>query len=198
MILSDWRIRAINDGRGFHVDVGAFSTPIAGAGEQGTVIDIDQPSLSISVPEGTSIIPTRVDVSVHVPLLATDIDECEILCAADIASANAGDGTYTTETPVNMKTRHTRTSVCTCHSAFTADTTDPVLGLELIRSIITGDLQSAAGVMWTPFKLLYIPTYPPILDGPCALYLYWGGTVQVSAFAQMEWLEYPSNSLTRT
>ena len=196
MILNDWRIRAINDGRGFHVDIGAFSTPILGGGA-GTVILIDEPEGCISVPTGTSIIPIRIDVTVQVPLLEADSEQNDILCAVDVASANAGDGTATTETPVNMKTRHTRTSACTCKSAFTGATTDPVLGLELIRSVLTGDQQTAAGVMWTSHKLLFIPTYPPILQGPCAMYLYWGGTVAQSGFAQVEWLEYPTNSLTR-
>lgn len=187
----DWKMDAIRDGRGFHVDVGAFSTPIVGGGN-GTVILIDEPELCVSVPTGTSIIPIRIDVTIQVSLLAADIDECEILCAIDVASANVGDGTATTETPINMKSRHTKTSLCTCKSAYTGATTDPVLGMELIRSVIVGDKQSAAGVMWTPFKLLYIPTFPPILDGPCALYLYWGGTVAQSGFAQVEWLEYPT------
>lgn len=197
MIFSDWKMKAINDGRGFHVDIGAFSTPILGGGA-GTIIVIDEPEGCISVPTGTSIIPIRVDVTVQVPLLAEDAEQNDILCAVDIASANAGDGTATTETPINMRTRHTRASVCTCKSAFTGATTDPVLGMELIRSVLTGDQQTVAGVMWTSHKLLFIPEYPPILVGPCALYVYWGGTVAQSGFAQIEWLEYPTTSLTTT
>ena len=197
MILDDWRMRAINDGRGFQVDIGAFSTPITGGGD-GTILDQDQPECCISIPTGTSIIPIRIDATIHIPLLGADVNECEVLCAADVTAANPTVGTATAETALNLKTKHARTSVCTCRSAFTADTTNPTLGMEIMRQEITGDVQTAAGVMWTPFKLLYIPTYPPIIDGPAAIYLYWGGTVAVTGFACIEWLEYPTTSLTNT
>jgi hypothetical protein len=195
MLNTDWKMGQILEGRGFHVDVGALSTPIAGGGNQGAVILSDWPQLCISVPDGTSIIPIRIDVSAHVPLLAADSNECEILAAADIVAANKTSGTATAETAVNMRTGLTQTSKCTCRSAFSAVCTAPTLGLELVREVITGDVQSAASVLWTPLKLLYIPIYPPMLDGPCALYVYWGGTVAVSAFAQMEWLEFDSDQV---
>lgn len=190
----DWRLDAIRNGQGFHVDVGAFSTPITGGGD-GTVIDLDQPELRVNIPTGTTILPIRIDVTAVIPLLAADVDECEILAAADISAVGAA-GTSTAETPVNMKTRHTNTSLCTIGSAFTVNqTAEPTLGMELIRNQITGDSQTAAGVMWTSFKVLFIPTYPPMIDGPAALYLYWGGTVAVSGFAQVEWLEYKTSDL---
>jgi len=186
----DWRLIKIMEGRGFHVTIGAFSTPIVGGGD-GTVLDIDQPEGVISVPEGTAIIPIRIDVQCQTPLLATDADESEILIAVDRASANAGDGTATAETVSNMRTDNPRTSSCTCTSAYTADTTDPVLGIELARSVITGDVQgTAATIWWGKLRCLYEPIAPPILMGPCGIYIYWGGTVATSGFAQVQWLEF--------
>jgi len=191
----DWRMTAIRDGRGFHVDVGAFSTPIVGGGN-GTVIDIDQPEACISVPSLTAIIPIRISVQCQTPLIAADANESEILIAVDIASANAGDGTATAETALKMKLGHARTSACTCKSAFTADTTDPVLGMELDRVVKVGDVQgTAANALWGNLGLLYEPLAPQMLVGPCAIYLYWGGTVATPGFAQIEWIEYKTSDL---
>jgi hypothetical protein len=190
----DWKMESIRDGKGFHVDVGAFSTPIVGGGAV-TIMDADRPELTVNVPELTTIIPIRIDVTIQVPLLAADVDECEILCGIDKDAVIAG-GTYTTETPINMNIKHTNTSACTVRSAYTVNATAaPTLDLELIRSIKVGDVQTTAGVMWTAHKLLYIPTYPPIVPGPSCLALYWGGTVATSGFAQIEWIEYTSSDL---
>lgn len=190
----DWVQSAIRDGRGFVVNIGAFSSPITGGGA-GTVIDLDQPEGCISIPTGTTILPIFSKIQCHVPLLATDADESEIVLAADIASANAGDGTATAETAINLRTRHGVASLCTCKSAFTADTTDPVLGLEIDRSVITGDVQgTAATALWTSLLLDYAPKagfYQ--IDGPAALYVYWGGTVATTGFGQVGWLEFPTS-----
>jgi hypothetical protein len=189
----DWRMVAIEEGRGFHVDVGAFSTPIVGGGN-GTILDADQPEACISVPSGTSIVPIRVHVQCQNPLIAADNNEIEILLAADIASAGGG-GTATAETPVCLNTGLSKTSKCTCNSAYTGNATaEPTLGLELARKVKIGDVQgTAANALWGDLELLYEPLGPPKLVGPCALYLYWGGTVATSGFAQIEWLEYTTN-----
>ncbi|MCK9598827.1 MAG: hypothetical protein M0R06_07310 [Sphaerochaeta sp.] len=190
MTAFDWKFHAIREGKGFHIDIGALSTGITGGGA-GTVVDLDQPEGIISVAAGYVLVPLRIQVNCHMPLLATDADECEILIAVDRAAAYAGDGTVTTETAVNMKTGASATSNATCASAATADITDPTLGMELARKVITGDVQGTpATAIWTPLEVLYEPACPPILVGPCAIYIYWGGTVAVTGFAQVEWLEY--------
>lgn len=194
---ADHRLAAVMDGRGFHVSIGAFSTPITGGGA-GTVLDLDQPEGVISVPSGTAIMPIRIHVQCQVPLLATDADESEILIAVDRTAAWNADGTNTAETAFNMRTDNPRSSNCSCASAFTADMTattgaDPVLGIELAHAVITGDVQGTpANALWTPLVSLYEPQTPPILVGPCALYVYWGGTVATTGFAQIQWLEFPS------
>lgn len=185
----DWKQRAVLQGRGFQVDVGAFSTPIVGGGN-GTVIDQDQPEAMISVPSGTSIIPIRVSVQAQCGLAATDADENEILVAADISQASDGTGTMTTETALKMYVGQ-GTTLCTCYSAFTADATAPVLGMELARKVEVMDLVGTPANAWGHIlDLVYEPAVPPILVGPCMLLVYWGGTVAVSGFAQIQWLEY--------
>jgi hypothetical protein len=189
----DWKQRAILQGRGFHVDIGAFSTPILGGGA-GTIIDLDRPEGCISIPSGTTIIPIRISAQCQIDELATDADENEILFGVDIAKSNDGTGTHTSETALKMYLGQ-GTSLCTCWSAETADTTDPAIGMELARTVIVGDVQTAVGVLWTKLDLLYEPVVAPVLVGPCALYLYWGGTVANSGFAQIEWLEYLSSEI---
>lgn len=185
----DWIQLAIAQGKGYHMDVGAFSTPIVGGGN-GTVIDQNQPEAIVSCPAGKKIAIIRAAVDCLVPLLATDEDEAEILLAADIVAAYAGDGTVTAETPINMNTGAGLSSSCNCASAATADITNPTLGLELAREIIVGDVQGTpATAIWTPLKMRFEPAHPMFLSGPCAVYLYFGGTVAVSGFAQIEWIE---------
>ena len=52
---------------------------------------------------------------------------------------------------------------------------------------------TAASQAWGDLRCLYEPLSPLILDGPCMLLVYWGGTVATTGFAQIEWLEYPTS-----
>ncbi len=195
MLFYDWRMDKIKAGCGYHVDVGAFSTPITGGGA-GTITDQDRPEAIISAAAGLVIIPIRILVTCQIPLLATDSDESEILIAVDVAAAAAGAtgiAGATAETPVNMLTGSSNTSSCSCYSASTANWTNPTLGMELAHAVKVGDVQgTAANGMWTDLQLLYEPITPPILVGACAIYIYWGGTVATTGFAQIEWIELPS------
>jgi len=190
----NWKQKAVLQGRGFHVDVGAFSTPITGGGD-GTVLDQDEPECGISVPTGTAIIPIRIHVQAVTPLLAADNDESEILIAWDQAAA-IDAGTSTSETALRMHDGSSVSSRCTCYSAYTAACTNPTLSVELARSIILGDVNgTAANALWTKNELLYIPDPAPIIVGPASLIIYWGGTVATSGFAQVEWLEYYTSEI---
>ncbi len=88
-----------------------------------------------------------------------------------------------------MHTGSSNTSGCSCYSASTADWTSPTLGMELAHASTKADLATAAAQIWTKLELLYEPITPPILVGPCAIYIYWGGTVATTGFAQIEWIE---------
>ena len=194
----DWRMDAIRDGRGFHVTVGALTTPIVGGGA-GTAIVINTPEALISVPDGTSILPIRVDVQCELPTIATAGDVSEIIIGSDKDAAWDTTGTKVDETAVNMRTTHTATSLCTCASAFTvAPTVDPAADYEIARAQSTGSFYTDAedpplNANFEELKLLYEPLSPMILDGPCMLLVYWGGTVATTGFAQIEWIELADN-----
>jgi hypothetical protein len=207
LVVGDWVHAMIARGFGYHVSIGGFSTPITGGGN-GTILDLDQPEGVVSVPSGWTIMPVRVHIQLQTPLLATDADESEALIVVDRGNAWAGDGTFTRETPYNLRTdrgpaRDGISAGCPveCASAFTADmtvdgTTDTTHHIELARSVLVGDVQTAAGVFVTKHELLYEPKYAPFLVGPCAMYLYWGGTVATPGFAQIDFVAIPSAKLT--
>ena len=190
--ISDWKQSLVMEGRGYHVTIGAFSTPIQGGGA-GTIFDQDQPEGIISVPSGTCILPVRIHVQCQVPITAADSDENEILIAVDRLAAYPADGTVTSETAFNMRTDNPRTSNCTCASAATANITNPTLGIELAHAVKIVDYAGTpATALMNDLVCLYEPVTPPIIMGPAALYIYWGGTVAVTGFAQVQWLELPS------
>jgi hypothetical protein len=132
-------------------------------------------------------------VTCQTPLIAADSNESEILIAVDKALAAAGAtgiAGATAETAVNMHTGSSNTSSASCYSASTANWTNPTLGMELGHAVKVGDVQgTAANALWGDLTLLYEPLTPPILTGPCAIYIYWGGTVATTGFAQVEWIE---------
>lgn len=196
--VGDWMDAMIARGYGWHSTIGAFSTPITGGGA-GTVIDLDQPEGIISVPSGYCMRPVRIHVQCHTPLLASDADEAEILIAVDRASAYDGTGTVTSEatSTFNMRTDISTGSPVSVYSAATADITDPVLGIELARAAVTGDVQgTAANALWQQLDLLYEPKNAPFIVGPAAVYLYWGGTVATTGFAQVQFVAFASSKVT--
>lgn len=193
----DWIQALIARGYGYHMDIGAFSTPITGGGA-GTIIDQDQPEGIVSVPAGHILVPLRVDVQCQPPLNVADSEEQEILLAADRAAAWANDGTVTRETAYNMRTNVAGSGPLNCASAATANITNPTLDIELAREVYAVDLQgTAANMLKTKLRLLYEPKHPPFIVGPAALYLYWGGTVAMAGFAQLDMLAFPANLITQ-
>lgn len=192
MPVADWVHSLVMRGMGYHVSIGALSTPITGGGA-GTILDLDQPEGILSVPSGYTMIPLRISAQCHTPLLATDADESEILFAVDRAAAWAVDGTYTAESAFNMRTDLGAGGPIQCASAFTADTTDPVLDIELARAVRTGDMNGTpANALWGELSLVYEPKYPPFIVGPAMIVLYWGGTVATTGFAQAQVAVIPS------
>lgn len=182
-------------GFGWHVDVGAFSTPIVGGGN-GTTLDQDQPEFGISVPANFTIIPVRFDVSVLPGVQTTDAHETEICIAVDRVAAYAGDGTVVSETPINMRTNQVGGCPATCFSAGTGNITNPTLGMELAHVAKTMNFGDATGLEMMSLQCLYEPTNPPFLVGPCAIYGYWGGDVAASGFANLDFIVIPSALVT--
>ncbi len=196
LVMADWKQALILEGKAFTVTVGALTTPITGGG-QGTIIDLDQPDFLLSIPSGTSIMPIRIEVNIQQPLLAADADEVEVLLAVDQDKAWDATGTWTTTPTIyNYNTLRSNASVCQARESASADTTDPVLDIELARRVITADDQDSTGVLWGDMQMQYEPKNPPVINGPAMLIIYWGGTVETLAFANVTWIELPTSVLT--
>ena len=193
----DWVQTLIARGYGWGIEVGNFDTGITGGGA-GTVIDLDQPEFGVSVPSGYTLVPFDVKIVARPGLQTTDSHVTDILLAVDRTAAWAGDGTVTSETAVNLRTNTASGCPATCFSAATADITDPVLGAISLdrRSLLTDVQGTAATVNLMELKLDYQPIRPPFLVGPCAMYGYWGGSIAVVGFAQVNFLVIPSTLIT--
>ena len=197
LMVGDWMQTFIARGFGWHVDVGAFSTGVVGGGN-GTVFDQDQPELVVEAAAGYTLVPLRIAVACHTPLLATDADESEILIAVDrtqVIGATATNGTV--ETPLNLRTDRVGGCPLTVTSACTVNTTNPTLSIELARAVKTGDLNGTpANALWGDLSLVYEPLRPPFIVGPATLLVYFGGTVATPGFIQADFLAIPSGLLT--
>ena len=198
----DWRARLTARKFGGRVTIGTAATQITGGGA-GTVIDLEQPEGVVSVRKGYTLIPDRISVQCGVPLLASDTDKSEIYLAADVLSEWPATGTRTDEAIFCTRTTgHTPVAGesevpgVVAASAFTGDTTTPVLGMDLDRSLITGDVQGTpASALWTPLALLHEPVSPDFIVGPAAMYLYWFGTVATTGYAQIKFFSVPTDLL---
>ena len=188
----------IAQGMGRVVTVGAFSTGIVGGGV-GTVLDAQQPELAIAIPGGVTIRPLFCHIQVQPGLIATDLDENEAVLSVDVLGMWTGDGTFTSEQPVNMRTDLGRGSICRVGSAFSGNMTTtnaagtaaaPVRDLELDRVVETVDISSAVAVNVHQLTMKYQPEYPPMLVGPATVLVYFGGTVaNIGGFCQLGWVE---------
>lgn len=196
LVGADWQQALIARGYGWHADVGAFSTPIQGGGA-GTVLDQDQPEFTISVPSGYTLIPVRFHVACQVPISAADSDENEILLAVDRAAAQDGTGTATAETPCNMRTNTASGCPATVRSAYTADATNPTLNYELAHAVKVVDyVGTPATANENELSLVYEPKFPPFIVGPACVLGYWGGTVAVTGFANLDFIVVLSTLIT--
>lgn len=196
-LVADWRQALIARGYGWNVTVGGFrsgtDTAITGGGA-GTIMDLDQPEFGISVPSGYTLIPHEFHIQVRPGLQTTDSHVTDILVAVDRTAAYAGDGTVTSETALGLRTNVTSGCPATCFSAATADITDPVLDIELIRSTKLTDVQgTAATVNLMDHVVDYVPQFPPLVVGPGAIYGYWGGSIAAVGFAQLNFIVIPSS-----
>ena len=196
-IFVPWKQALIFEGVCFHITVGAFSTGIAGGGAT-SVIDLDQPRFTVSLPTGSE--HTLLPIDVRIQLLAGtvdfDNDEFEALLAVDRTQAIV-DGTATAEAIFNARTDNPLPSSATARSAYTVNSTAPVLGLELARNAIIADIQgTAANTLVKLVDLIYAPDATPLLVAPCTLLGYFGGSTTTTGYAQVMWAELPASAFT--
>jgi hypothetical protein len=195
LLSADWRQAMIARGYGWNVTIGTLSTGITGGGA-GTVLDLDQPEFILGVPANYALIPLDFHIQVNPGLQTTDSHVTEILIAVDRTQTFDASGTFTSETPLNLRTNNSTGCPIVCGSAFNADTTDPVLSFELMRKEAFTDVQgTAATVNQYQFNLDYEPKNPPILIGPSMVVGYWGGSIAAVGFAQLNFIACPASLL---
>ena len=189
----------IATGHGHHISIGALTTPIVGGGA-GTTIAIDQPQGLLGIGGNQAIIPVRIKVECEAGLVAADSEVDEILIGVD--ADNSPDGinetTVVNEDVYNMLPHLGKSQVAEVQAwsaVTTALTTAPVIDMELDRAQQFRELGSDVGLNHTQLELLYEPLHPPILTAKAdglSLMIYWGGTVAVSGFAQVQVVVFPS------
>lgn len=196
---ADWKQAMVMEGRGFTINLGAFSTPVVGGGSGALVIDIDCPEFVIGIPTGTSIMPLRVEIELLITPGVADSDELDIVLAVDQDKVNAQATANVGTVPViyNLNTLHSRASACWCNQQYSGTMTDPVLDLELahVTKIFNVFGTGAIGVLWAGATMLYEPESPVIINGPAMLIGYFGGTKAMSGFACVQWLELPTTMI---
>ena len=190
-------------GQGGHVTIGALTTPILGGGG-GTTIDIAQPEGVINIGAQVCLIPVRIHVEAEVGIVVADDEVSQIIIGVD--TENSQDGinqtTVVNEAVFNMRTDQGNSfaGMVSAWSAVTAAlTTVPTLDIELARAQEIRNFGTAVAMNNVKFELLYEPKHPPLLVGGSngmTLLLYWGGTVAMSAFAQVQFVTCPSSWVT--
>lgn len=192
VLAADWRQALIARGYGWHIQVGALTTPIVGGGN-GTVLDLEQPELAINCPSGYAMIPLRIAVECQIGLQTTDSHESEIIIGVDRTQVQTA-GTSTAETPMNLRTDITASAPFTSYSAYTADGVAAPVVTELARKQALTDVQgTAATVNVYQFDLVYEPKHPPMIVGPAHIAVYYGGDIAVSGFIQASVLAFPAS-----
>lgn len=193
-LVADWRQALIARGFGWHVQVGALTTPIVGGGN-GTVLDLEQPELAINCPSGYCMIPLRIHVQVQPGLQTTDAHETEIIIGMDRTQIQVA-GTSTAETPANLRTDITSAAPFTSFSAYTADGNATPIITELARKQAVTDVQTAVGVNVYQLDLVYEPVNPPFLIGPGNISVWFGGDIATPGYIQATVIAIPATLLT--
>lgn len=194
----------IATGHGHHVTIGTLTSPVTGGGGTAAIV-LQQPEGVVSIGSSQAMIPIRIKVELEVGLIANDNEVDEILVAVDRTTA-AGGLNITANVPesvFNMRTDlgDSVGGEISAYSAVTENITQPTLGIELARAQNFRDKNGVtpANVLGTEMNLLYEPKHPPVLVGSAAglaLYVYWGGTVAVAGFAQIQLCVFPSAWVT--
>ncbi len=200
LFTAPWIMGLVMQGKVFQAQVGSFLTPIVGGGA-GTIPDADQPEFGMTVPTGTTILPLAIKVQALAPLITTDSHYTLITAAADLSGAASLTGTWAnTITPVNCLTGCGVSSLCTVKSVASADmTVAPTESLVLAKETFNTDVQgTAADAAYYRMVMDYnVAINPPVFikGGGNGLFIHWGGSIAMYAYAQVVWAEIPTNKL---
>lgn len=188
-----WKQALILEGRCFHVQVGALITAIACG--SGTVPELAEPELVISVPTGAVMMPLSVTAQAIPADAAANHDDLSVILGIDRTQAHDLSGTSTTEVIYNLRTDAPRSNACTAVSAVTEDMTAAVMAMELRRKDVLVNATTDTGSQLFIIDFEYEPVAAPMLVGPAMLVLMWGGTTAVTGYAQATWAEWTKAEL---
>lgn len=188
-----WKQALVLEGRCFHVQVGALVTAIACG--SGTVPELAEPELVISVPSGSVMMPLSVYANTIPADGFANHDDLNIILGIDRTQVHDLSGTSTTEVIYNLRTDAPRSNTCTAVSAVTADMTAAAIAMELMRTDVFMEQTTAVGTVPIIMELRYEPVAAPIIVGPAMVVLMWGGTSAVTGYAQATWAEWTKAEL---
>ena len=196
--IASWKQALLLEGRVFQVTVGSLSAgadiaPITGGGGN-LVVDQDQPEFIIGVPNGLTLIPLDIMISVNGDVDA-DTEVIDIILTADTTSQGPSSVTGTIESPTNMITNGPGPRG-TAFSAITSDITDPTVSMILDSETLTEAAVTVVNALVYSLKLHYAPKIPVLLKGPASLYGYWGGTADATGVASIVYAEVPESRFT--
>ncbi len=189
---ASWKQALLLEGRVHHASFGAMGA--SDIVQLTTGLNLDQPDFCISVPAGTSLLPLRIVMAAQYDGDA-DADDAFLIIMADTDSAYAGDGTVTEPTIMNHITAGGITSVATVFEDASGDITattgsDPVV-TKLCLDVAQQQVGVAGGI--GKLRIDYNPEVPFIIDGPCAIYGYGGGSTDVPKWTGFAtWAEVPT------
>ena len=190
LFTANWRQNFLLAGRLYNVTVGGLTaggaeTWLTGGGA-GTTIDQDQPELIIGVDSGYYLFPVSLYVSCLVKLVGGGVGQsAKIIAMGDNSVGIPTSVTGTTETVTNMLDGGP-SFPGRAYSGMTADLADP--GVEILlasKNVTCSAVGTNAGPVVFNLDLDKEWDTPPLLTGPCSIYVSWGGEVAVGGIASL-------------
>ena len=185
LYVAQYPLSASIEGRLFGCHWGTVTTPLATAAT--TAIVAARPMAWIRVPDGTTIFPLNLEITMEATGITT---QGEISVA--IAQNDVGNGTSTAGTSgiIALNTAALVTSNCSHRHLATADVTAETSLLELKRFSFAASAVNQA-YSWNAAR----EGIWPVLRGPASLLVYIGGNA-VNFFAQAQFIEVTEASVS--
>jgi len=192
LFTADWKTRLVLAGKVYRMSVGTLTgdgglSRVTGGGS-GTVIDLDEPEIVISVQAGHYLIPIEILVA-SLQDQDANADLGEIIACVDVSAGVTTGGTA--GTAYNLLDGgpafpgyfgHTVTS------AITNPVNEHLLAAVTASAsefVSNGTATNLTNGVITNLTLHYEPSFPQFFAGPCQLCVYWGGTTAATAIASV-------------
>lgn len=185
LITQDWIVQAILEGHGYTTQIGDATTQTDFAE---TAYDEDQPQFALRVPDGTTVLPLSLIISLE------DAAGTDNLVALSTTTNDIGNGTSTalTVSPLRAGTNISETSQCTARSLYTANAT-AATGLREFRRWVFPFANEADTLPYVARWSIREDAAIPVLVGPATLQAHVIATSTApQGFLDAAWLELPT------